>query len=392
MVTRNQVIMFSIFRFCTLALVLFLLPIVSNAQAGGNNTYESLNLVTSARSMGLGGTVIAIKDDDLDLAWYNPSLLSASMHNHLTVNFVDYLSDIKIVSSNYAYTHKKFGNLSAGVQYMHFGTFQEYDETGIFIREFNAQDLVVNLGWGTSVAPKINVGTAKERTLDSMFYIGANLKFINSAYHFDYSSFGVAVDLAGTYHNRRRQLVVAVVIKNAGFQIKPYTKGNREPLPFEIQAGVTKKLLHAPFRLMLHAQHLEKWDLTYENPNIVSTSLEPEDEEEDSLFFQKVGTSVSGFSDKLLRHAVFATEMVITKNFHIRFGYNYLKRKELKSITKKGMAGFSIGVGMKISKFNFSYSRASFHLAGGSNQFSVRTSLSDFRSKNKDPELIPELN
>jgi len=56
------------------------------------------------------------------------------------------------------------------------------------------------------------------------------------------------------------------------------------------------------------------------------------------------------------------------------------------------MAGFSIGLGLKISKFNFSYSRSSFHLAGGTNTFSVRTSLSEFKRKSKDLEEIPEIN
>jgi len=377
-------------RLSILGIIFIVAPFGTYAQFGGNNTYESLNLVTSARVSGLGGEVLAIKDDDLDMAWYNPSLLNESMHNHVVVNFVDYLTDIKLVSSIYSFTHEKLGSFSGGIQFMDFGTFQEYDETGTFSREFSAKDLVVNFGWGTAVAPKINVGTSKERTLDSMFYVGANFKFINSKYHFDYSSFGVAVDLAGTYHNRKRDYVVALLIKNIGIQIKPYTPGNREPLPFEIQAGITKKLKHAPFRLMLHAQHLEKWDLTYVNPNTASNSFDPV--EEDTLFLQKVGRSISGFTDKLLRHAVIGTELVITQNFHIRLGYNYLKRKELKSVTKKGMAGFSIGVGLKISKFNFSYSRSSFHLAGGTNQFTVRTSLSEFKRKSKYAEEIPEIN
>jgi len=388
--TANHAYMFSTYRSSVLAIIVSLTPVGTYAQIGGNNTYESLNLVTSARASGLGGQVLAIKDDDIDMAWYNPSLLNENMHNHLVVNFVDYLTDIKLVSSIYSFTHEKFGSFSGGIQYMHFGTFQEYNETGTFLREFTAQDIVVNLGWGTAIAPKINVGTAKERTLDSMFYVGANFKFINSSYHFDYSSFGVAVDLAGTYHNRKRDFVVAMVIKNIGVQIKPFTPDNREPLPFEIQAGITKKLKHAPFRLMLHAQHLEKWDLTYVNPNAISNTFDPA--EKDTLFLQKVGSSISGFTDKLLRHAIIGTELVITQNFHIRLGYNYLKRKELKSVTKKGTAGFSIGVGLKISKFNFSYSRSSFHLAGGSNQFTIRTSLSEFKSKPKDPEGIPQIN
>ena len=370
-----------------MTVVVLCLSFSARGQLGGDNSYESLNLVTSARVSGLGGTVLAIKDDDLDMAWYNPSLLNETMHNHLVVNYMDHLSDIKIASSIYSYTHKKFGSFSGGIQFIHLGTFQEYDETGMFLRLFTAQDLLVNIGWGTAVSPKINVGTSEERTLDSMFFIGANLKFINSSYHFDYSSFGVAVDLAGTYYNKRGDYVVALVVKNVGIQLKPYIPGNRESLPFEVQAGITKKLRHAPFRLMLHAQHLEKWDLTYENPTLVSSSLDPV--QQDTMLLQKIGSNVSGFTDKLLRHAVFGTELIITDNFHVRLGYNYLKRKELRNITKKGTAGLSIGVGMKISKFNFSYSRSSFHLAGGSNQFTIRTSLSNFKAKNTATGLAP---
>ena len=379
--------MLTAFRSSLVTLIILCLSFTARGQLGGDNSYESLNLVTSARVSGLGGIVLAIKDDDLDMAWYNPSLLNKTMHNHLVVNYIDHLSDIKIASSIYSYTHKKLGSFSGGIQYMHFGTFQEYDETGLFLRLFNAQDLVVNLGWGTAVSPKINVGTSEERTLDSMFFVGTNFKFINSSYHFDYSSFGIAVDLAGTYCNKKSDFVVALVIKNIGTQLKPYIPGNREPLPFEVQAGITKKLRHAPFRLMLHGQHLEQWDLTYENPTLASGSLDPV--QQDTMLLQKIGSNVSGFTDKLLRHAVFGTELIITDNFHVRLGYNYLKRKELKNITKKGTAGFSIGVGMKISKFNFSYSRSSFHLAGGSNQFTIRTSLSDFKSKNTAAGLTP---
>jgi len=346
------------------------------SQIGGDNTYEALNLITSARVAALSGNAISIKDDDLDLAWDNPSILNTSMQDHLVLNYVNYLTDINYTSFIYSKSFSNLGSFSAGMKYIHYGTFKETDFTGEFIREFNAQDVVFNIGWGKEIAPILNLGKSNEKILDSMFFIGGNLKFIYSTYHFDYTSIGVAVDLAGTYHNQKKETTIAAIIKNAGVQIKPYTNKNREPLPFEVQIGISQKLKHAPFRLMLNANHLEKWDLTYIDPNSLQSPLIPA--EEDTLLFQKIGTKVSGFGDKILRHTVLGTEIILSKNLHIRLGYNYQRRKELKLFSKKGMAGFSVGIGFKVSKLHFSYARTSFHLAGASNYFSIKTDLGNF--------------
>jgi hypothetical protein len=42
------------------------------------------------------------------------------------------------------------------------------------------------------------------------------------------------------------------------------------------------------------------------------------------------------------------------------------------------MVGFSYGFGIKISKFHLSYGRATYHLAGASNHFSISTNFSSF--------------
>lgn len=329
-------------------------------QVGGNNTYEFLNLVSSAKVAALGGEVISIKDDDLNLAWHNPSLLNSAMHNHLSLSFVDYFSDINYGSVIYSRTYEKYGSFSGGMQYLHYGTFKETDETGNILGEFTADDYTLNLGWG--------------REIDSMFSIGANLKMIYSSYYlYEYNSFGAALDLAGTYHNAKRQITVAAVIKNAGVQIKAYRKKNREALPFEIQLGLSKKLKHAPFRLSIIARHLQKWDLTYKDPNDPSLTF-------DSITGEEINQK-KNIGGKIMRHFVFGGEFLLTKNFNIRFGYNYQRRKELQVATRRALTGFSWGVGLKVSKFHISYGRASYHLAGGTNHFTITTNLSEFYSK-----------
>ena len=65
-----------------------------SAQLGGNATYAFLNLTNSARVASLGGKVVSIWDDDLNLSFHNPSNLHEGMSNHLVMNYVNYFSDI----------------------------------------------------------------------------------------------------------------------------------------------------------------------------------------------------------------------------------------------------------------------------------------------------------
>jgi predicted Na+-dependent transporter len=45
------------------------------------------------------------------------------------------------------------------------------------------------------------------------------------------------------------------------------------------------------------------------------------------------------------------------------------------------MVGFSMGLGLKVSKFHIAYGRSTYHLAGATNHFSLTTSLSEFYRK-----------
>ena len=64
------------------------------------------------------------------------------------------------------------------------------------------------------------------------------------------------------------------------------------------------------------------------------------------------------------------------ENFYLMAGYNYQRRQEMKISSRVAMVGFSYGFGIKISRFHLSYGRATYHLAGASNHFSIATSFS----------------
>lgn len=181
----------------------------------------------------------------------------------------------------------------------------------------------------------------------------------------------MAMDVGIAYNNPNTRTTIGLVSKNMGMQITSYT-GIREKLPFEIQAGITQGLAHAPFRFNLTYQHLERWDLTYTKTG---------DNEFNSTGNEVEKSGFDVFGDKLMRHLVFGVEFLLGDNFHIDLGYNYKRRQEMKVNAKPGMVGFSAGFGFRISKFHFAFGRASYHLVGGTNHFSLTTNLSEFYKK-----------
>ncbi len=76
-----------------------------------------------------------------------------------------------------------------------------------------------------------------------------------------------------------------------------------------------------------------------------------------------------------MRHFIFSTELTIARRIMLRAGYNYGRRQEFKVASRPGTVGLSWGIGIKVNRFVFSYSRAAYHQAGGTNQISIMTNL-----------------
>ncbi|MCP4310694.1 MAG: type IX secretion system protein PorQ [Bacteroidetes bacterium] len=331
-----------------------LLPVASFAQKGGESTYSFLGLTNSARVAALGGEAVSLMDDDINLVFHNPALLSTGMHNHLSLNYVNYFAGVNFGYFSYGYHKEGIGNFAAGIHYVDYGTFDRTNELGEKLGTFRAAEYALNLVYSRSI-------------IDSVLTAGINMKPIFSSFE-NYSSLGLAFDAGLTYNNPGTLTTIGFVAKNMGFQITSYT-GNREKLPFELQVGITQGLAHAPFRFSIIYQNLERWDLSYET--------------DDSDGYNSIGEDVEVggfdvFGDRLMRHLVFGVEFLIGDNFHVDLGYNYKRRKEMKVNARPGMVGFSWGFGFRISKFHIAYGRSSYHLAGGTNHFSLTTNLSDF--------------
>ncbi len=331
--------------------VLGLLAIKANGQLGGSTVFNAFNIPSSARVGALGGNLIAVKDGDLNLGIYNPALLDSNAHKSVALSYVNYFAQTNFGFASYAHHLDSLGaTVAATIDYFNYGQMTARDETGADIGKFAASDLALTLGCGLPI--------------DSNFTVGANVKLIYSALA-EYTSIGAAIDLGGTYYNDRHKFTAALLVKNLGLQLTTYTDGNREKLPFEVQLAVSKMLRHAPFRFSIALENLQRWDLTYTDPN-ADVAVDP-------ITGEVIEESKFVFGDKLMRHINIGTEILLTKNIHLRAGYNYRRRQELKVAEKPGLAGISFGFGVQIKRFNLSYGRASYHIAEASNSFTVST-------------------
>jgi len=340
----------------------------TNAQLGGGNTYQFLNIPTSARVSALGGNVLAVKDNDINLAALNPSLLNKTMNNKLTMTYMKYFAGVNMGYVGYAKTIGNIGSFNAGMQYLNYGTFTRADANGETDGNFTAGEYALNLAWGKELR-------------DSNFSVGANLKSIYSVFE-QYKSFGMAADIAGTYYNEKIKFGSALVIKNIGKQLTTSTDNTSEKLPFEIQLGLSKRLLHAPFRFSVVYENLEKFKLTYKDTTQKKSTFNSISNENTK--------SKNDFFDNALRHIVVGAEILPTKNISLRIGYNYQRRQELKLATKQGVVGFSFGLGINTSKFSIDYTRAIYHLAGASNYFTFGINFSSFYTKKPNVARITE--
>ncbi|HMN06754.1 MAG TPA: type IX secretion system protein PorQ [Flavobacteriales bacterium] len=338
-----------------LAFCAFLALATAQAQLGGSTVFRVFDIPSSARVSGLGGSPVAVYDNDLNLGLFNPGLLNAAMSKQVALSYLPYVDGVNIGYAAYGH-HLDSAKitLSGSVQYVDYGTFTRRDETGVDQGEFKAGEYVIQVG--------------AARAIDSVFSVGANLKFITS--HIDsYNATGWAADIGGVYVKRALGLTVAATLRNIGFVSSSYT-GEKEKLPFQVQLASTYKFRHAPFRLGLSLDNLQQWDLSYDDPN-VNRQIDP-------ITGETIVKKVTN-ANKALLHVVPNAEVMLSQNFMLRFGYNYRRRQELAMDAKPGLSGVSIGIGLRVSRVHVSYSYAQFNPAGASNTITLAMRFSELR-------------
>lgn len=322
-------------------------------QTGGNRIFEFLNLTHSGLVASLGGSNVSLPAGDINLAHHNPALLSPVMDKNLSLSYVNYLAGINYGMALFSRSTVDKGNFAGGITYLNYGAFTEADPSGNITGTFRASEYSFSLIYSFSI--------------DSSFSVGAALKPVLS--HLErYTSFGIAADIGAVWKSDNDLYSAGIVLRNAGGQITTYTGEANRLTPFEIQAGASARLAHAPLRFSLTIRHLEKFDLTHEY--IAADYYEDK--------------NPSGqFLENIMRHLIAGAELIPHKNFYLSAGYNYQRRKELMTEAKTAGVGFSWGFGINTSFLTFQFGRASYHLAGFSNHISLITRPELFYKKTR---------
>ena len=339
-------------------LTLFLLISgISIAQTGGNNAFPFLNLAYDARSAALGNDFITGYGDELNMGIKNPSLLNSRMNKDLSVNQALFAGGINYGMFNYGFNVSEEATMATYIKYVSYGTFERTSVNGLSEGEFSPIEMIAGAGYG--------------HTLNERLSVGANANIIYSQLE-TYNSLGASIDLAGTIKDEDKGYMVTAMVKNFGYQFTTYLRNNnRAQLPVELQLAGSYKLAHAPFRLSILAHNLNRWDITYNDPNLQPTI--------DPLTGDSIPVQRAGFFEKLGHHFTYQVEVLVTKNIHLRTAFDYHLRKELALESRPGASGFSFGIGLNFSKFSLDYGFAMYSRSGFNNILTLSSNLSKWR-------------
>lgn len=338
-------------RLLLLFLTLYMAPQWGFAQLGGSKAFEFLNLPSNARLAALGGVNLTSGWDDAAQAIYNPAFLGSEMHNWLVVSRLGYFADIANTSVSYVRNFENYGTWSVNVGYLNYGEVQSYDQDGFLNGDFKVHEYVFSVGNSHQFGP---------------FSVGGNLKIATSDLA-SYQASALMFDLGGTFKHPEKDFTAGFLVRNLGFLMSDYLDGNNSQLPLDVQLGLSYKPQFMPFRFSLAARNLSRSDVVYYDAS--SNTLLGEDEE-------------PGFSEEVFRRLVFGAELLLSPNFQARFGYNHLIRQELKNQNgTNGGSGFSFGFMFRSKRFEFAFSRALYHAAGGSNTFQINLDLNGLIKK-----------
>lgn len=313
--------------------------------------------------MGVGGVNVSLYDDDVNQWINNPALLNSQMAGRLSVNVLPYFAGTLHSSAQYAFTAKRSGTWGVSVQHLSYGELDRTDLVGNTIGTFKASDYALTVG--------------KSAVVDN-YALGMNLRFAGSAMD-GFNATALMADIGGVFIHPDKDFRFGLSIRNVGTVLTRYTASSEMSLPFQVVAGASVKPQNMPARLSMGVQYLHRYDIVFLDPNKPGRldANGNEIREEKSL------------TDLIGRHLVFGVEFLLSKNFHLRAGYNYLRRRELRLEDRSGGAGLSIGAFVRAGKFDFGLTRAFYHVAGGTTAITVSADLHQLARKKEINAPLP---
>ncbi|MFD2037107.1 type IX secretion system protein PorQ [Belliella marina] len=314
----------------------------------GQTSHAAFNFVDNpshAKLAALGGINITAGDDPL-MFLSNPALLDSSRIQTPAFHYLNFPGGINVATLGYSFEGVGNGIVGLGIQYFNYGDFEGFDAIGTPTGQYSANEFAI---------------TAAYSKRQGVFQYGTNAKILGSVLE-GYQAYALVFDLGINYYHPEMDLILAINVRNIGFNLNNYIEGQNLQLPSDFRIGASYKPEYAPIRFHLALRNLLGRETDFYLPSSFS------------------GNETMGKADRMFRRAVFGVEILPSDQFHIRFGYNHLIRKEFETSDGPGAAGFSGGLAFRVKQFELSYARMFYNVPGGSNIFGISTAINKSRS------------
>ena len=213
-------------------LIVTLVALTLQAQES-QEVYSFLRLPVSAHAAALGGENISMTDDDPTVIFHNPALIANVSDKSINLNFMTYMEGSVTGSASFVKSVKERATWGVSAQYINYGEMKETTVSNEQMGTFSAKDIALAGTFAYMLTNKLSGGITA--------------RFISSSIG-SYSSAAMAVDLGLNYYDTEREWSISAVAKNLGGQVKAY-EDEFERIPFDLQLGVTKRLIGSPLRL-----------------------------------------------------------------------------------------------------------------------------------------------
>ena len=259
--------------------------------------------------------------------FHNPALLSSVGDKTLGLNFMSYMEGSTTASASFNRNVGDKASWAVSGQFINYGSMRQTDEFNQQTGEFSAKDIAVSGYFSYMLSQHIAGGIAA--------------KFITS-YIGDYSSIGMGIDLGLNYYNSEEELSLSLVAKNLGGQLKAYND-EYDPMPIDVQLGVSKRFAHTPFRVSATLVDLNHWNYKFAN------------------------------------HLVMGVDISMSQSLWIGAGYNFRRADEMGIEDSDGKsshgAGLSFGAGVNLNRFKVNLAYGKYHVSSSSIIVSAAYSL-----------------
>ena len=128
---------------------------------------------------------------------------------------------------------------------------------------------------------------------------------------------------------------MSLVAKNLGGQIDAFDD-EYDRMPFDLQVGVSKRLVHTPLRFSATLHDLGHWDY------------------------------------KFIKHVALGADLLLSEQIWVGIGYNFQRARQmsiLSSIDQEESshgAGLSFGAGLTLQRFKLGVAYGKYHVSSGS--------------------------